>query len=411
MVIKEDLTNIFDEQSYLDKNPDVAKAVAEKRQASGWNHFIKTGRFEGRMVGGFDREFYLQTYPAVAREIADGLAVNAIDHYIRFGRGRGYLPRAGSERPLDSAGIDNQFGGLWTDQRNARDLVEGKLEVGHISADEAEALRFWIDNGYIIIPDAIPEQVLDAALVDFEKAYSGKLHNLRFECEAVVKSRLASPWQKEMNEFPAKALDVHFHSSAIRDLIFSKRISRFLSLLFNAPAFATQSLGFFLGSAQEGHQDSAYVAYTNPLQFCASWIALEDVTIGAGELFYYPGSHRFPNFLYGGEYKSLDEAKRMNENTPRGQVAKHVQKLAMLASEYGLQKKLLDAKKGDALIWHADLVHGGNPVSKEVTRKSVVTHYCPKFVSPLYAENRKTQRHQHDGHYFSTSYYMHSQPG
>lgn len=410
MMIREDLANIFDEQSYLEKNPDVARAVADKRQTSGWNHFVKSGRFEGRTVGGFDRDFYLQTYPLVSREIASGLAKNAIDHYIRFGRGRGYLPRAGAERPLNSALIDNQFGGLWTDQRNALDLVECKFEVGQITADEAAALQFWIENGYVIIKNAIPETILQAALLDFDKGYSGMLPNLRFECEAAVKSRLPSPWQKEMNEHPAKALDLHFQSAAIRDLIFSEKITNFLALLFNAPAFATQSLGFFLGSAQEGHQDSAYVAYSNPLQFCASWIALEDVTIGAGELFYYPGSHRFPNFLYGGKFKSLDEAKRMNQDTPRGQVAKHVQSLVGLASQYGLPKKLLDAKRGDALIWHADLVHGGNPVSKEVTRKSVVTHYCPKFVSPLYAENRKTQVYQHNGHYYSTSYYLYAQP-
>jgi hypothetical protein len=90
-------------------------------------------------------------------------------------------------------------------------------------------------------------------------------------------------------------------------------------------------------SAQESHQDSAYVTYTLPLKFAASWVALEDVSIGAGELsmattgtaapgtgqharparpevrsvrVYYPGSHRLPDFRYSGRYKSLSEAEQ-----------------------------------------------------------------------------------------------------
>ena len=34
------------------------------------------------------------------------------------------------------------------------------------------------------------------------------------------------------------------------------------------------------------------------------------------------------------------------------------------------------AKKGDVLIWHANLVHGGMPIEdKNTTRKSMVIHY------------------------------------
>jgi hypothetical protein len=34
----------------------------------------------------------------------------------------------------------------------------------------------------------------------------------------------------------------------------------------------TQTLAFWRGSAQNGHQDSAYVNYSTPMQFAASWI-------------------------------------------------------------------------------------------------------------------------------------------
>lgn len=37
---------------------------------------------------------------------------------------------------------------------------------------------------------------------------------------------------------------------------------------------------------------------SQPCTLMASWIALEDIVPGAGELAYYPGSHRHPLFLF-----------------------------------------------------------------------------------------------------------------
>ena len=151
-----------------------------------------------------------------------------------------------------------------------------------------------------------------------------------------------------------------------------------------AKALASQTLGFLRGSAQESHQDSAYVPYTLGRSFAASWIALEDVTLGAGELNYWVGSHQLDDFLYDGIYKSVAEAQRMNGLGSYGQqVGEHVASLGRRAAAAGLRNERFAARRGDVLIWHADLVHGGNPVSKDITRKSVVTHYCPKYLVPF----------------------------
>ncbi len=41
-----------------------------------------------------------------------------------------------------------------------------------------------------------------------------------------------------------------------------------------------------------------------------------------------------------------------------------------------MEKQVFTAKKGDLLIWHANLMHGGEPhTNKEKTRKSMVFHY------------------------------------
>ena len=45
----------------------------------------------------------------------------------------------------------------------------------------------------------------------------------------------------------------------------------------------------------------------------------------------------------------------------------------------GLSKKIFLADKGDVLIWHANLLHGGEPMKdKSLTRKSMVLHYYAK---------------------------------
>ena len=401
--------SLFDEAGYLRLYRDLATAVAEGRVPSGWAHYDKYGRAEGRRPNDLDPGFYLKAYPMAAEEIARGCATCAADHYVSFGRARGWLPNAKAPRPTDASAIPSPFGGLWPDRPDAVDLIDGRLECGLITRVQADRLRFWVQNGYLVLEKAIPEALIDRTVRDLDRAYSGGIADLKFECHAIARDRIA--WQPEVNIQPSKALDVHHFSPAIRYLIFNEPIAEFLGLIFETKSFASQTLGFLRGSAQEGHQDSAYVPYTIARQFAATWIALEDVTLGAGELFYYPGSHRLPDFLYNGLYKSVHEAKRLHGDAGlEDQVRAHVGSLEYRAQEWGLSKVPFAAKKGDVLFWHADLVHGGHPVSRDVTRKSIVTHYCPKYRAPLFSEWLQTKIWHHDGHLYTSSHYLESEP-
>lgn len=394
----------FDEAAYLRLYPDIVSALAEHRETSAWSHYDKHGRGEGRKPNDFDAEFYLRAYPLAGHEIAAGLAKTPLQHYLNFGRGRGFLSNAKAPRPADAAAQRSPFGGLWPDAPNAADIVQGKLEIGAMTAMQAERVRFWMRHGYVILENAIPAPIVDAAARDLDRAYAGGFPELKFECHAVAPSHIA--WRSDINPHPAKALDIHHFSPSIRNLIFADPIAEFLGLIFESKSLASQTLGFLRGSAQEGHQDSAYVVYSIPRQFAATWTALEDVTIGAGELFYYPGSHQFDDFVYHDHYKSVSEAQRMTgDHAMREAIEHHVHSLEQRAQQNGIEKLPFAAKKGDVLVWHADLVHGGNPVSRTVTRKSIVTHYCPKHLTPLFSENTPTRLWDHKGHRYTTSHY------
>jgi ectoine hydroxylase-related dioxygenase (phytanoyl-CoA dioxygenase family) len=52
-----------------------------------------------------------------------------------------------------------------------------------------------------------------------------------------------------------------------------------------------------------------------------------------------------------------------------------------LIAQYGLEAKHFHAKKGDVLIWHANLLHGGSARRNiQLTRKALVCHYFGKGV-------------------------------
>ena len=96
-----------------------------------------------------------------------------------------------------------------------------------------------MENGYVILENAIPPLLIDKAALDLDRAYAGGFPDLKFECHAVSPDHI--PWQPEINPHPAKALDIHHFSPAIRDLMFADAITEFLGLIFEAKALASQT--------------------------------------------------------------------------------------------------------------------------------------------------------------------------
>ena len=400
----------FNQADYLELYPDLHAAFEAGKLRNLWYHYDRYGRDEKRAPLRFDAAFYQRVYPQVTAELGEGLADTPLQHFILYGKGRGYLPHAKAVRADNPAASSSRFGGLWINSADAQARIRGRLETGQITEAQAEGLHFFATNGYFILESAINAEVLDAALADFDLAHQGGIPQLRFECHKVDRGHIA--WRREVNQHPAKALDIHFFSRPIRNLIFSRKVTDFLGLLFESKALASQTLGILRGSAQEGRRIPPYVPYTLARSFVASWIALEDVTLGAGELFYYVGSHRLDDFLYQGKYKSMSEARRLAG--PEGlqqQAHEHIATLEALPRQLGMKKQQFAAKRGDVLIRHADLIHGGNLVSTEATRKSVVTHYCPKYTwYRCLLESQRVGYYDHDGHWFTTGHYTSFDP-
>lgn len=101
-----------------------------------------------------------------------------------------------------------------------------------------------------------------------------------------------------------RLLDLHAFSENARLAFAAPKVVEFLSAIFETKPKAFQSLMFWKGSQQAIHKDTAYVQIDGaPMHLAASWLALEDIAPGTGELEYYVGSHRAPDFLFAGKHK------------------------------------------------------------------------------------------------------------
>ena len=132
-----------------------------------------------------------------------------------------------------------------------------------------------------------------------------------------------------------------------------------------------QSINFLTGSEQQSHSDSIHMS-TFPLGgMAAAWVALEDITPGNGPLHYYPGSHQLPYYL-NADYANEGSAWLIGDKAYTEYEASIAQKI----TEAGIKKQLFMARQGDVFIWHANLLHGGEPhLDPAQTRKSMVFHY------------------------------------
>jgi hypothetical protein len=160
-----------------------------------------------------------------------------------------------------------------------------------------------------------------------------------------------------------------FHED-VKAIATNSKMLELLSKLYGRRAFPFQTLNFPVGTQQSFHSDAAHFSSLPERFMCGVWVALEDIAADAGPLTYCPGSHKWPiinNAMIGrrGWNSELLSAQMPFENIWQAQLA---------ASE--IQPETFLARKGQALIWAANLLHGGSEQANPYkTRWSQVSHY------------------------------------
>jgi phytanoyl-CoA hydroxylase len=247
----------------------------------------------------------------------------------------------------------------------------------------SEAVHRYLRDGVVIFPGAIPLDTIDAMdrdlerLTDLSKAPeiygSIGIDGPRKYYEARYLRNLSI--NDFRNEPPGlKLLDLQCYFESAKRLAFAPVITAFLDELFGSPAALIQSLTFWKSSEQSIHQDFSYVHHHRKLgELAAAWIPLEDIQADAGPLVYYKGSHR-PDHL--GFYDWGDGSILASRDASPSQFSGYTEHLEKVVREHQLQPTIFLPKRGDLLIWHGALIHGGTPMrNPQLTRRSFICHY------------------------------------
>jgi ectoine hydroxylase-related dioxygenase (phytanoyl-CoA dioxygenase family) len=226
-------------------------------------------------------------------------------------------------------------------------------ETGQASPAEIAALRHFVEEGYLVLPDVVDNKLLkrlNAALDDavvkkiegYEWGASQRLHNLH-------------------NQYPA-----------IRELWLHPRVLRMLRLIFGANGRPCQSLTYVFGSEQQYHQDTVHLTSFPAGRMCGVWTALEDVQADSGELVVFPKSHRLPRVYM----KDAGMGKVTDDWTEFGEKVVSLWTQSLQPNTAKFTREIYRPKAGTVLIWHENLMHAGSlRQDKAISRRSIVGHY------------------------------------
>lgn len=283
------------------------------------------------------------------------------------------------KQPAGPLAADGQLASdLWVDQPDAEQRIERWRAKGEVGEAEAAALTQFVRRGYLTFSSGLPDEVFAAFADDVERAWRERPGDLAWTREGPLRSFAYADAARDRRP-SYRIADLYSHSDAARTIYLWKPIFALVERIFGQPAVATQSLYFEFGSQQALHRDPVFVQTRPASHLVAAWVALEDIVAESGPLVYVPGSHRLPYHQFAPGDHLFDHSRHGSQESAamaefdRRQVA-----------ERGLGSETLLCPRGDVLIWHASLLHGGSvPHDPARTRKSFVVHFSTRANYPL----------------------------
>ena len=268
-------------------------------------------------------------------------------------------------------------GRIWLDESSAADAVAERLRLGTISEEETANLRKFAADGYFITRVDLSAAEADEIDRDVDRLWREKPTNVAFAYDSPP-LRFSLSDERAQRRPRYRIHELHAASRAALRLVLDPILHRYASLILGETAVATQSLYFEFGSQQPLHRDSTVVPTPEFGALVAAWIALEDITPESGPLAYVPGSQKFELYPFRpGEY-CYDPSRHSGQD-----VEAAVNFYDEQLRRSGLPTHHFLAKRGEVLVWHSALMHGGaQPLSPERTRKSLVVHYSTLRTQP-----------------------------
>lgn len=237
----------------------------------------------------------------------------------------------------------------------------------NISFDLKKKAKFFIDNGYLIIKNVINDKFLSYLIKDFNRIINSNEYK-------------KNPKYFHYNSSP-RIVEGWKQSKYIKKLCFQNEVISFLDFIYGRKPVPISTINFLKGTEQPMHSDYIHFGSSPELYLAGAWFALEDVDETNGPLTISPESHKLGIV----DFTDLNLKIPSSTNELKTNYTIYEQYLEEVIKEKKLKKKKIHLKKGDVLIWAANLLHGGSKIKKKnKTRLSQVIHYHFKNLNKIY---------------------------
>ena len=277
------------------------------------------------------------------------------------------------------------------DLRDARPAARGAL-----TADQHYTFH---ERGFLVLPGLFSAAEVDALSATIDSVWRGRRIG-RAAARIVADWFVSTPRETRgvlreapdtATAHPLKLNDLYLDVPAVRGIALDARLSRVLSELLDSRPVLINTLSMNYGTQQKYHFDTFYMPPPTTNKMVAAWIALDDVGPENGPLRYVPGSHRIRPYRFStGKLNVVKNEMRNFSAYIQAELKKHE-----------LHPAEFRAKKGDVLIWHAQLYHRGARIRDELnrTRRSLVAHYFSTIDFP--SDGAHVRRHDAGGLYYA----------
>jgi hypothetical protein len=266
----------------------------------------------------------------------------------------------------------------WVESPFFKELIKHQ----DLTDEEKEIATKYNEDGYIILDLGLSDEEINELIKEID--YLNSKDDVKTQEQVYHYSkgkRIFEGWKE---------------SEKLQGLALNPKVMKTLEMLYKKEPYPFQTITFNYGSNQPLHSDIIHFDSVPHRWMCAVWVALEDMTDDNGPLVYVPGSHKLPIFdFYDMKVKVPEYGKQFDS------YREYEEFIKQLVEVNELEVKPLRCKKGQALVWAANLIHGGDEIrDPESSRYSQVTHYyypgCDVYYSPMFSESHKGDYREKD---------------
>ena len=243
----------------------------------------------------------------------------------------------------------------------------------------------WVGSN--AVPNDLKRQWIEQGFSILRGAYSAE--EIATYNEIVSAVRREVPTGEDEQGYGDRVGQLHQRHPELLRMATAPSVLAFLRWAFNDEPVVFGSLNFERGTEQEAHIDAIFFWPEPTYSMAGCWVALEDISVDAGPLFYVPQSHRWPFYCSEHVVATDPELAERRAQAAAGEVAEDqrrqlvaemgqawTDRFLKLESAMGAERRAISLKAGDVVFWHSLLAHGGLPrLDRSLSRKSAVFHF------------------------------------